>query len=264
MKKIIILLILILSILFLYGRFVEVNNFKVREYSVIDNRLPDSFNGYKIIHISDIFYNGNDLANIIDRINILKPDLVVITGDLLKNNISKDNQNKIIGYINSINSKYGIYYVLGDNDYGDSFDYVINKLNVKVLDNSYVYLYNGNNDKIMLLGIGKELNNDNLFNYDDNDYYKILIGHKPDVFDELIIKENDYINLYLTGHSLNGQIRIPFVGGIIYKDSAKKYHDLEYTVYNTKIYITNGLGNESYDIRLFNTPSINFYRLNNN
>lgn len=260
MKKLIIYIILILSILFLYGRFIEVNNFKVKEYSIIDNNLPESFNGYKIIHISDIFYNGNDLTKIIERINILKPDLVVITGDLLKDNISKDNQDKIINYINSINSKYGIYYVLGDND-TDTFNNIKDKLNITILDNNYVYLYNETNEKIMLLGIGQELNNETLFNYEDNNYYKILLSHKPDTYDSLTKKED--INLYLSGHSLNGQIRIPFIGGIIYKDDARKYYDEKYTINNTKMYISNGLGNEYYDIRLFNTPSINFYRLNN-
>lgn len=261
MKKLLIYIILLLSILFLYGRFIEVNNFKVKEYSVIDNNLPEDFNGYKIIHISDIFYNGNDLTKIIDRINLLKPDLVVLTGDLLKDNISKENQDKLINYINNINSKYGIYYVLGDNDNTDNFNYVINKLNITILDNNYVYLYNGTNNKIMLLGVGQELNNETLFNYEDNDYYKILLSHKPDTYDKLNNKED--INLYLSGHSLNGQIRIPFIGGIITKEGSKKYYDSQYTINNTKIYISNGLGNESYDIRLFNTPSINFYRLNN-
>lgn len=263
MKKFIVFLVISLSIIFIYARFIEVNNFKVREYSIIDNRLPEEFNGYKIIHISDVFYNDNDLNKIIERINLLKPDLVVFTGDLIKNDISSDDLDKLVSYLNSIDSKYGIYYVLGDNDYGDNFNYVMNNVSFNVLDNEYVYLFNNGDSPIMLFGVGNEVDNEKLFNYEVNDCFKIVLAHKPDVFESLNINDNDYADLFLAGHSLNGQIRLPFVGSILFKDGARKYYDEKYVINNTSIFISNGLGNENYDLRLFNTPSINFYRLYN-
>lgn len=84
------------------------------------------------------------------------------------------------------------------------------------------------------------------------------MSHFPDNFD-LINDKN--INLFLSGNSLNGQVRLPFLGGIIKKDGSKKYYDEKYYINNTNIFISNGLGNPKYDIRLLNTPSINFYRL---
>ena len=61
MKKFIIFLILIISLIFLYGKYIEPNNFKIKEYSVIDTNIPESFNGYKIIHLTDLYYENKDL-----------------------------------------------------------------------------------------------------------------------------------------------------------------------------------------------------------
>ena len=100
--------------------------------------------------------------------------------------------------------------------------------------------------------------NDNFF--DMNKYAgEGNIGH---IIEEIKIElNNKNINLFLSGNSLNGQIRLPFLGGIIKKDGSKKYYDEKYYINNTNIFISNGLGNPKYDIRLLNTPSINFYRL---
>ena len=56
MKKTIIFIILLLTLTFLYSKYIEPNKFKVREYSVISSSIPESFNGYKIVHLTDIYY----------------------------------------------------------------------------------------------------------------------------------------------------------------------------------------------------------------
>ena len=245
MKKTIIFIILLLSLTFLYSKYIEPNKFKVREYSVISSSIPESFNGYKIAHLTDIYYLDKDLTSIINKINELTPDLVVFT-------------DKLINYLNLINSKYGIYYVLGDTDQNDTFKEIISSTNIKVLTNEYTLLYNDSYTPIMLIGLDNNLDTDKTFNYEENNYYKIVLSHKSDNFDLI---ENKNINLFLAGNSLNGQIRLPFIGAIIKKEGSKKYYDEKYYINNTNIFISNGLGNPKYDIRFLNTPSINFYRL---
>ena len=246
MKKTVIFIILLLSLTFLYSKYIEPNEFKVREYSVIASSIPESFNGYKIVHLTDIYYLDKDLTSIINKINELAPDLVVFTGNLLHTNFNKENKDKLINYLNLINSKYGIYYVLGDTDQNDTFKEIISSTNIKVLTNEYTLLYNNNYTPIMLIGLDNNLDIDKAFNYEENDYYKIVLSHKSD---------------NLAGNSLNGQIRLPFIGAIIKKEGSKKYYDEKYYINNTNIFISNGLGNPKYDIRFLNTPSINFYRL---
>ena len=258
MKKLIIFLILIISLIFLYGKYIEPNNFKIKEYSVIDTNIPESFNGYKIIHLTDLYYENKDLTSIIDKINNLNPDLVIFTGNLLHDNFNPDQKETLINYLNSIKSTYGIYAVKGNNDNNEIYNEIINSTNIKILNNEYIYLYNNNYTPILLIGLDTNINLENAFKYEDNNNYKIVLSHYPDNF-KLINDKN--INLFLSGNSLNGQVRLPFLGGIIKKDGSKKYYDEKYYINNTNIFISNGLGNPKYDIRLLNTPSINFYRL---
>lgn len=258
MKKFIVFLILIISIMFLYGKYIEPNKFKIKEYNIVDSNIPDSFNGYKIIHITDLYYLNKDLSLIIDKINNIEPDLVVFTGNLLHNEFDPNQKETLINYLKEIKSKYGIYSVKGDNDNNDTYTEIINNSNITLLENNYKYLYNNNYTPIMLIGLDNNLNIDNTFNYEDNNYYKIVLSHYPDNYDLI---ENKEINLFLSGNSLNGQIRLPLLGGIIKKEGSKKYYDEKYYINNTTIYISNGIGNPKYDFRLFNTPSINLYRL---
>ena len=72
------------------------------------------------------------------------------------------------------------------------------------------------------------------------------------------------IDLFLAGHSLNGQVRLPFIGSIYTPTGAKKYYDSKYKIDNTEIYISNGLGTSKIPYRLNNRPSINLYRFYNN
>ena len=67
----------------------------------------------------------------------------------------------------------------------------------------------------MLMCLDNNLDTDKTFNYEENNYYKIVLSHKPDNFDLI---ENKNINLFLAGNSLNGQIRLPFIGAIIKKE----------------------------------------------
>ena len=256
MKKFIIFLLLSISLLYLYGKYIEPENFIVREYSIVDSKIPEEFDGYKIIHFSDLYYDNRDLSSIINKINRLKPDLVVFTGDLIKNYYNKD---KLIDYLSKIDSKNDIYFVRGDNDYNETYEDIISKINGYILNNEFKYIYNNGLNKIVLSGLDNEVNIDDAFNFEEG-IYSITLSHKPDNYDLL---NNKHTDLYLTGHSLNGQIRLPFAGAIIKVNGAMRYYDPVYSVNNSKIYISNGLGNPKYNFRLFNTPSINFYRLYN-
>ena len=83
--------------------------------------------------------------------------------------------------------------------------------------------------------------------------------HEPDFADNII---NEYsVDLILSGHSHNGQIRIPLVGALYTPENAKKYYDEYYSINNTDLYISSGIGVSKYNYRLFNHPSFNLYRI---
>ena len=253
--KILLLFLIIFGGIILYSRFINTSGFKVNEYAIIDENIPDNFNGIKIIHFSNIHFgrttNINTIKDIIKEINILKPDIVVYTGDLYEKNINitKNDKEKIVDELNKIKVTIGKYAITGDSDNKDYLN-IMNEANFILLDNdSKLIYYNGN--------IPIKLTN----NYENIDeFFTIGLIHKPDDIDNMNL---DNINVVLAGHSLNGQIRIPFYGALLKKDGAKKYTNSYYDINNTKFYISNGLGTENISFRLFNKPSINLYRLSN-
>ena len=81
--------------------------------------------------------------------------------------------------------------------------------------------------------------------------------HEPDYIEKL----NYNYDLALAGHSLNGSINIPFIKKFFLEDNAKDYYKPYYKVNNTDFYISNGIGVSNINFRVFNTPSINIYRI---
>lgn len=278
-KKIIIIsliIILIISSFLLYCRFIGTKGFIVKEYLVKNEKIPNSFYGTKIVHISDIHYgrtvNEKKLKEIVEHINLIKPDIVVLTGDLMDRHINyQDKDIEVIStYLNSINASMGKYIITGNHDQvSDRYHELIEKINFTNLNDSYQILYNGDSESIMISGLSTVTNNIDtkeklydintaLKNEANNIKYNILILHEPDIIDDF---EYNNFDLVLAGHSHGGQVRLPFVGAIIVPPYAKKYHDSHYDLGKSDLYISSGLGTSNLNLRLNNKPSFNLYRL---
>ena len=195
----------------------------------------------------------------------------MFTGDLIDDSIDIDNFNdeKLISFLSSIKAKYGKYAVRGNHDYvvyADKIKNLFADAGFTYLENSYDILYNESNDKIFIGGLDTSFYDkddlDKTLTYqDENISYKIILTHEPDISDEIVSKDNT-INLILAGHSHNGQVRLPFIGALTTPEKAKKYYDNYYKIQNTDLYVSSGIGVSKVDFRLFNRPSINFYRIN--
>ena len=275
--KIIVFLILLISAIIAYGFFIEPKLITVKEQKITINNLPDNFNGFKIVHISDIHYgkifDQKQLQKLVDSINEQKPDIVVLTGDLLDKNtyINQNTVTQISTLLNKINATAGKYAINGENDLNfDEWMTIITKAGFKDLNNTYDTIYKDGYQSIFIAGASTKEDklsiNDKLktsIDYlnsfeKDGPIYKILLLHEPDTIDELTVNP---FNLILAGHSHGGQVRLPLIGPLIYKEGAIKYHNNYYKIENTDLYISNGLGASNYNFRLFNTPSYNLYRL---
>jgi len=264
--KIIFSTIIFSTILILCMRFIGTYGLKVREYKVVDKNL-NSFYGLKVVHFSDLHYgmsvNENKLSKLVENINRTKPDIVIFTGDLVDRNtkITDKVNNIIVENLSKIDAVYGKYYVTGNHDLvNKSYDSIMNDSNFKSLDENYDVIYFKDNKSLFIGGVkaNASLNKDTIEILNTNDYdYKILALHYPDKVDN-ILKYN--IDLVMSGHSHNGQVRLPVIGKIITPNNAKKYYDEYYKVNNTHLYISGGIGNSVLNLRLFNKPSFNLYR----
>lgn len=277
LKKVIITLIIILFIfllIILYSYFIGTSGLKVKEYNIKNNNIPDEFYGLKIIQISDIHYgyhfNKERLEKVVKKINELTPDIVVLTGDLVDNKISSEQENELKDELSKIEVTIGKYAIKGNHDYNfKNWKYVMEISGFINLNDTYDIIH-GNDSNIMISGIstnlyGKDKINDKLdsskkYLENNNVSYKILLIHEPDYIDE--INDISY-NLILAGHSHNGQIRLPFIGAIYTPKGAKQYYKEYYKINDADMYISSGLGNTVINLRLLDKPSINFYRLTN-
>ena len=272
-KSIIFIFILLIVIIgfYSYMRFVGTKGLVVREYKIVNSKLPESFHGFKIAHFSDLHYlstvNKKDLKHLVSTINELKPDIVVFTGDLTDKDIEITNNdfNDIIELLNKINVTTDLYAIKGNHDYENNiFDSVFSQTDFKVLNNSYDLIYYHGTIPILITGVGSKLQNDfdigSAYSYNDIDnIYTISLLHEPDYLDDII--STDKVDLALSGHSHNGQVRLPFIGTIMSVEGAKKYPNQYYKINKTDLYVSGGIGTSIDKVRYFNHPSINFYRL---
>ena len=275
--KLFIFIILIIGLVIAYGFFIEPKLITVKEYKIAQNSWPDNFNGFKIVHISDLHYgrvfDEKSLEKLIDSINEQEPDIVVLTGDLIDKdtNMTTSMANKISKFLNKIEASSGKYAINGNNDLNfDEWTNIISGGGFKDLNNTYDTIYKDGYDYIFIAGAStikdKVSTNDKLKTAIDylNSFesggpiYKILLLHEPDAIDDLSVNP---FNLVLAGHSHAGQIKLPFIGAVVLPEGAQKYYDSYYKVENADLYVSNGLGVSNYNFRLFNTPSYSVYRL---
>lgn len=276
-KLIMIFLIFIIVGLFLWARYISTKGLIVREYPIENKLISNTLNGVKIVHFSDLHYgrtvNDKKLKEIVDKINLLKPDLVFFTGDLVDKDI-KLNEKKLATIeenLKNISANIGKYAIKGNHDYSNKlFENIMSESGFKLLNNESELVYYKTNTPIILSGLPSSikdhpdyeniLTNLELKEEEIKNYYKILLVHEPDQI--LKLKNNEY-NLVLAGHSHNGQVRLPFVGALIKTDGARKYDEEYYKVNDTDLYISGGIGCSVLNIRFMNKPSFNLYRLYN-
>lgn len=270
-SHIFIYILLIIGLIIIYSRYIATTGIQIKEYSVINNKIPESFKGFKVVHFSDLKYgsttNQKYLKKLVNKINELNPDIIIFTGDLITSNykLTDNDKKSIIENLNKLDPKIDIYSIRGDNDINETYNSIITQTKIIEINNLNKLIYYKGDTPIMLIGLDDSINGnpslDMAFNYEENNYYKILITHEPDTYEK--IKDKN-IDLFLAGHSLNGQVRLPFIGSVYTPTGAKKYYDSKYKIDNTEIYISNGLGTSKIPYRLNNRPSINLYRFYNN
>lgn len=273
--------ILIIAII-LYANYIGTRGLKVKEYKITNSKLPDNFHGLKIIHFSDLHYgyrvSSKDLKNITNKINELKPDLIIFTGDLFDKNIKINEKelNEITNAFSNMKATIGKYAISGNEEYNNKeYETVLTNSNFINLNDTFDYIYNLDQTPIFISGISSNLGNkkninskiqtsqDEIVKYEtqnQNDLYSILIMHEPDYIDDISLENTDLI---LAGHSLGGKINIPIIRNFFLEEGALKYSGEYYKINNTDLYISTGIGTDEFTYRLFNKPSINFYRLTN-
>lgn len=274
--KITIIIILLSITFYLYTTYISSKIIDVKEERIINEKLPTNFNGLKIIQISDIHYGSTifikDIKKLVELVNERTPDLVVFTGDLINKDykLNSKEQEKLITELKKIKTTIGKYAIMGKED-SSEFNTIMNQSNFTILNNSYDLIYKDNNIPILLIGLNNSKKNEDIdsayeyFNQPthNSNIYTITLLHKPDTVNE-ILEKYPTTDLFLAGHSHNGQINIPYIGGLVKKEGSQQYINEFYQINNSRLYISSGIGTNGNGFRLFCRPSINFFRLSSN
>jgi uncharacterized protein len=180
--------------------------------------LPPAFEGFQILQISDFHIDGVDgLAEVIEQaLSRLpaEPDVCVFTGDYRFDDLGdcRAVYPRMRKVVQSIRTKHGIYGILGNHDAAEMV-FALEDLGVRMLMNEAAEIERAKG-ALWLLGV------DDKFDYrcDDlpaalagvpADAFKILLSHSPELYKEA---SREGIQLYLTGHTHAGQIRLPGIG----------------------------------------------------
>ena len=270
MKKIIIIaiILIILGAVYLYWGN---NSLTVGRHTLSPANLPESFSGFRIVQVSDL-HNKDFKGRLIRKISLLNPDIIVITGDIIDSRHT-DTDIALKFAENAVNIA-PVYYVTGNHesrlkDIYPEFRESLENLGVTVLDCRSVTLEK-NGDEIVLAGMndltfyGSSTLNENTIVFKEmlnnlgrekGDRTGILLSHRPEIFDTYV--ESGF-EVVLTGHAHGGQIRLPFVGGILTPNQGffPEYDAGLYQKENTSMIISRGLGNSLFPFRIGNRPEI--------
>ena len=222
----------LLFILFMYGLFPGKYNFKVHNVTLSFTSLPDGFDGFRVLQISDIHSGTIDNISAVKRgIELVKKqnaDIILFTGDLVNN--FADEIKPYAGMLGSLSAPYGKYSILGNHDYGHYFKWPseeartanMNRLygyhssmGFRLLKNECVEIRKGNNS-ILLAGVenwGKPPFDqygdlDKTFKDNLNGKFTILMSHDPSHWDRQVLGFSKHIHLTLSGHTHGMQLGI--------------------------------------------------------
>ena len=260
----------------LFGAIKGKENFKVREVTFTSANLPEEFDGYRVLQLSDIHsgsWKGNPeaLKRAIDICNSQNADLALFTGDLV--NSRSDELIEFMNIFSELKAKDGVYSVLGNHDYGtyvkwnseadrianiDSLIARENRMGWKMLNNSHIIVRRGN-DSIAVIGVensGRPPFPDYArlkeASADTEGMFQILMSHDPTHWRREVLPKSD-IELTLSGHTHDMQITFfgLSVSSFIYPE-----HNGMYMEGDRGLYVNIGLGHVLFPMRLGAWPEI--------
>lgn len=259
----ILLSLIILVILFVIYSFIEPYWLQVEHINIIDRDIPKSFEGKKIVFISDIHHGGyfsiKRVARLVEKVNRLRPDIIILGGDY----VYRDKKYIIPCFeeLKKLKAAIGKFGVMGNHDHWQNVELTkqgMKNAGIVILDNQAEWT-EINGHRIKIGGVGdlwedSQDINPTIENTKEEDFV-ILVSHNPDYVEELVTHN---IDLVLSGHTHGGQVTIfGLWAPLIPSRYGQKYRTGILDTEFTKVIITNGVGTIAPPVRFFARPEIN-------
>lgn len=257
-----------ICLIYLFG-YINARIPNVKELSIEIHKPSSPLKELNIVAFSDVhmgtWVNKKKMARLIKEVNKLNPDLVLIGGDIIDDNINVAKHHQLMEYFQEINSKYGVYSCMGNHDYisGGYADLGYYERNgIRILKDTAIRIDNSfyivGRDDIQ----GRAQNGhprksiEELTSNVDFQYPVLLLDHQP-------YKLNDIaelpIDFQFSGHTHNGQMwPLNYITGLLFEEDwgyLKKK--------NTHFYISSGYGTAVVPIRVGNRSEIVHIKMTN-
>ncbi len=241
-------------------------NLKVTGHTLTFEKLPDAFENYHIVQLSDLHgaVFGKDNAKLVQALAELRPDMIAITGDMVG---AEDELAAFESLLKGIVSIAPVYYVSGNHEWGsgcmEKVEELLKEYGVEYLSNEYMPIYRGG-EKIILAGVDDPMGRADMIKPDE--LIEKLRAEYPEEFTLLLGHRNTWVEKYprlpvqliLCGHAHGGIIRLPVIGGLI-SAKHKLIAEFEKGLYSGEEFVMNvscGLGNSVFIPRMLNRPEI--------
>ena len=264
----------ILFMWILYGN----SKLVITDYQVSSDRIPESFDGFRIVQISDLHNArfGKENEKLLERLSHAEPDVIVLTGDLVDSR--RTDLDIALSFAARAVQIAPVYYVPGNHEARipeyEQLKSDLTEARVTVLENQKVRLdRDGMYITLMgipdpsfytdyLLGDSRAVAAQAIKNLQNKtDGYTVLLSHRPELFDIYVAEE---VDLVFSGHAHGGQFRIPFIGGLVAPNQGffPKYDAGQFQRENTTMIVSRGVGNSILPVRINNPPELVVVELN--
>lgn len=260
--------------LVLYSGEIARHDLTIEERSVRLDRLPDAFRGMRIVQVSDFHYDVFTepffLRDMVRRVNQLRPDMVLLTGDFITqvhyfHSMPRRVMPKCAAILSELECPLR-YASLGNHDAGIGAQYVIGPLEeygIPVLRNQSIPLER-EGQRLWLAGVGSACEHDAYperavpaASIRDGEPV-ILMAHEPDIL-PTVARYN--VDLMLSGHTHGGQVRVPFLPPLVLPPYGQVYVEGLFRHGPTQLYVNRGIGTVGLPFRLFCPPEITVFTL---
>ena len=228
-------LVLIVWLCLAYGHFIGRFNIEVNEVEYASADVPEAFDGYRVVHISDFhadsFKDTKELQKVIDKVNEQHADIILFTGDMCT--VSMKGMQKHESALKRLKAEKGVVSVMGNHDFfiynrayhsdrersaaAESLaEYERTKLGWRVLRNDS-YIINKGNDSIAIAGVDNINGGQGFRTIQKGDLKKamtgldgtftILMTHDPSHWKAEVLPKS-HAQITLSGHTHAAQIRI--------------------------------------------------------
>jgi uncharacterized protein len=277
----------IVMLFFVSGMFFWVTDYKLHVVELPVKNLPNAFDGYKIVQISDMhlggFVNDNPVQKIVKIANDQIPDLILFTGDLVS--FITDEVYPFEERLKELTAKDGIFATLGNHDYGEYtrwdsqeakdqndkelFNF-FDKIGWQLLRNQNAIITR-NTSSIAVIGVenwskskrfGKKGDLRKALAGTESTQFKILMSHDPSHWDGEVNTLYPQIGLTLSGHTHAFQLAVErgsvkwSPASLVFKEWGGLYEKVHKNGDIQYLYVNRGAGTLAYPGRIFSRPEV--------